>query len=65
VGAFIIGGLSAGLGFREWRVKIQEPQDELLQIQLDQARMTLARLKKEAVRGVDTTGVDTTERDSS
>src|SRR6202035_5318622 len=32
------------IGFREWRLKIQEPQDELLQIQLEQARLALAKL---------------------
>ncbi len=49
-GAFIIGGLSAGLGFDKWRIKIQEPQDELLQIQLEQARLALAGAKKEAAK---------------
>jgi hypothetical protein len=41
-GTVLIGGGYTWLGFREWRLRIQEPQDELLQIQLHHARLSIA-----------------------
>jgi hypothetical protein len=35
-------------GFREWRKNIQEPQDQLLQIQLEQSSLALAKMKATA-----------------
>lgn len=46
--AVILGCSYAKEGFRQWNQKIQGPQDELLQIQLEQARLTLAKSRKEA-----------------
>ena len=35
-------------GFQDWYVRIQKPQDELLQIQLEEARLALTKTKAEA-----------------
>jgi hypothetical protein len=35
-------------GFQEWYVRVQKPQDELLQIQLEQAKLALTKAKAEA-----------------
>jgi len=42
------GALCTVWGFKDWRQKIQGPQDELLQIQLEQARLVLAKAKAES-----------------
>ena len=57
VAVILIAGGETWLAFREWRIKIQKPQDELLQIQLEQARLALARSKREAGKE----GADATE----
>jgi hypothetical protein len=43
-----VGAYYTVKGFHEWRQKIQKPQDELLQIQLEQARLAFARTKAES-----------------
>lgn len=55
----LYGGYLTTWGFLAWGRKIQEPQDELLQIQLEQARLALAKAKAEI-----TASVQTTERDA-
>jgi hypothetical protein len=47
--AVILGSIGmTARGFQDWYVRVQKPQDELLQIQLEQAGLALLKAKAEA-----------------